>query len=367
MDSIPEAGVAMRGTVQKVGPSKWEARWRENGTQRKRRFRTKGMAEDAIRTASDREERRKSGIREPIEGITVGELADRYLASLHVVRQDWAEDMVAHSKRAFGAMRVDEISQEAVGRWLTGLPLGVSARRQALTKLRAILDDAVDLGYIARNPARGRVVRVPKVPQSAVCPFESWEEVEKVAAQAGSYASVVIWACATGMRPEEWAALRWIDVDIRAKTCRVSQVIVEGVIKRTGKTEGALRTIALPAVALGILVAMPRPLDGSELVFTAPKGGPISLRNFRRRVWYKALAGAGVERRPPYQCRHTFATLALAAGADIYWVSSQLGHADIGTTLKYYARFVPDVQERNLGLLNAYLGVGCLVDEGSSS
>jgi integrase len=100
---------------------------------------------------------------------------------------------------------------------------------------------------------------------------------------------------------------------------------------------------------------MPRPLDRSELVFKAPRGGAISLRNFRRRVWYKALTDAGVGRRPPYQCRHTFATLALAAGADVYWVSRQLGHADIGTTLKHYAPFLPDVQERNLRVLNAYL------------
>jgi integrase len=348
----------MTGTVKKVGPNKWEARWREGGRQRKRRFRTKGMAEDAIRIAGDRQARRKSGIPEPVEPITLGELADRYLDSLHVVRQDWAEDMVAHSKRTFGATRVDRITQEAVSRWLTGLPLGASAKRQALAKLRTILDDAVDLGYIARNPARGRVVRVPKVPQSDVRPFESWEEVEKVAAQAGRYASVIAWACATGMRPEEWAALRWMDVDLRAKTCRVSQVIVEGIIKRTGKTDGSLRTIALPDVALDILTALPRPLDGSELVFKAPKGGPISLRNFRRRAWYRALADAGVERRPPYQCRHTFATLALAAGADVYWVSRQLGHTDIGTTLKHYARFLPgDVQERNLGLLNGYFQV----------
>jgi integrase len=48
---------------------------------------------------------------------------------------------------------------------------------------------------------------------------------------------------------------------------------------------------------------------------------------------------------------------ALAAVADVYWVSRQLGHTDIGTTLKHYARFLPDVQERNLGLLNGYFEV----------
>jgi integrase len=74
----------------------------------------------------------------------------------------------------------------------------------------------------------------------------------------------------------------------------------------------------------------------------------------RRSVWKKALETAGLEHRPLYQCRHTFATLALAAGADLYWVSKQLGHANIATTLKHYARFLPAVDERNLKLLDEF-------------
>jgi integrase len=49
-----------------------------------------------------------------------------------------------------------------------------------------------------------------------------------------------------------------------------------------------------------------------------------------------------------------FATLALAASADIYWVSKQLGHESIRTTLKHYARFVPTVDERNMRLLDDF-------------
>jgi hypothetical protein len=46
----------------------------------------------------------------------------------------------------------------------------------------------------------------------------------------------------------------------------------------------------------------------------------------------------------------------------VYWVSRQLGHADIGATLKHYARFLSEVHERNLGLLNGYLRVGNAAD-----
>jgi integrase len=92
------------------------------------------------------------------------------------------------------------------------------------------------------------------------------------------------------------------------------------------------------------------------LVFRAPAGGYIDLDNWRRRVWKKAIAASGVEYRPLYQMRHTFATLALAAGADLYWVSRELGHESIRTTLKHYARFVAAVDDRNLRLLDEFAG-----------
>src|SRR5205823_11270221 len=69
---------------------------------------------------------------------------------------------------------------------------------------------------------------------------------------------------------------------------------------------------------------------------------------------YPALDGAELERRPLYQMRHTYATLALAAGARIEWVSRQMGHRDIRTTLRFYARFVPEVDARNLAALDAF-------------
>ena len=44
---------------------------------------------------------------------------------------------------------------------------------------------------------------------------------------------------------------------------------------------------------------------------------------------------------PPRNLRHTFGTLAIAAGADISVVARQLGHSDIKTTARYYLR--PDL------------------------
>jgi integrase len=112
--------------------------------------------------------------------------------------------------------------------------------------------------------------------------------------------------------------------------------------------------VSLQEPALAALRSLPRPLQSEHLVFTAPDGGYIDLDNWRARVWKKAMTASGLEYRPLYQMRHTFATLALAASADIYWVSKQLGHKSIRTTLKHYARFVPAVDERNMRLLDDF-------------
>jgi integrase len=52
--------------------------------------------------------------------------------------------------------------------------------------------------------------------------------------------------------------------------------------------------------------------------------------------------------------RHTFATLALAAGVPIEWVAGQLGHSDIRITAKHYARFLPAANARAINALDSF-------------
>jgi integrase len=90
-------------------------------------------------------------------------------------------------------------------------------------------------------------------------------------------------------------------------------------------------------------------------VFTAPSGGMVNLSNFRKRAWRKALTNAKVQYRSFDQCRHTYATLTLAAGAPIEWISRQLGHSKIQTTISHYARWLPRADERIHSLIDSYV------------
>ncbi len=50
--------------------------------------------------------------------------------------------------------------------------------------------------------------------------------------------------------------------------------------------------------------------------------------------------------------RHTFATLVLAQNAPITYVSAQLGHTDVTTTLRWYARWLPRTDRRAVDMLD---------------
>jgi integrase len=49
---------------------------------------------------------------------------------------------------------------------------------------------------------------------------------------------------------------------------------------------------------------------------------------------------------PFYDLRHTFATLHLAKGHPITYVSAQLGHSSPSTTLRWYAHWLPTSEKR---------------------
>jgi hypothetical protein len=78
-------------------------------------------------------------------------------------------------------------------------------------------------------------------------------------------------------------------------------------------------------------------------VFLDGKQQPVNQELFRMKVWEPLLKRLGVRYRPPYQMRHTFATLAISAGENINWVARMLGHKSPVITLERYNRFVPNL------------------------
>ena len=88
-------------------------------------------------------------------------------------------------------------------------------------------------------------------------------------------------------------------------------------------------------------------------VFCSETGGPLNERNVSR-SWYRLRRKAQKEGVRPlrlHDARHTFASLALASGKSIPWVSGQLGHASPEITLRVYAHAMKE-EETDLAFLD---------------
>ena len=82
-----------------------------------------------------------------------------------------------------------------------------------------------------------------------------------------------------------------------------------------------------------------------DWLFLSRRGELINA-DWPRRVFAKVLKRAGLPWHTPYDLRHTFATLHLAKGHPITYVSAQLGHSDPSTTLRWYAHWLPTSDKR---------------------
>jgi Phage integrase family len=83
-------------------------------------------------------------------------------------------------------------------------------------------------------------------------------------------------------------------------------------------------------------------------------GDPPDFENLQDRA-DTAWAKAGLERITPHECRHTFASLMIAAGVNAKALSTFMGHANISITLDRYGHLMPGSEAEAAGLLDAYL------------
>jgi integrase len=154
----------------------------------------------------------------------------------------------------------------------------------------------------------------------------SLTELDALAAELSKrYRPLPAFAAATGLRPEEWAALERRDVDRRGGLVNVLRTVSDGEVVELGKTSRSRRQVPLSRRAATALDALPPRLD-TPLVFPAPSGGPLRLDNFRRREWGPAIEAAGVAKPARiYDLRSTFASNALAAGVTVFELARIMG------------------------------------------
>ncbi len=123
-------------------------------------------------------------------------------------------------------------------------------------------------------------------------------------------------------------------------------------VKLSTKTNSA-REVLLTQRAKKILRECPTRFKGGPL-FVHSLGGPYLDADDFNRCWRKALSDAGVRYRRGYNCRHTYASLGLTAGAKPGFLCQQLGHT-LEMFFSTYAKYIKsEDDDLELAKIDAY-------------
>lgn len=180
-------------------------------------------------------------------------------------------------------------------------------------------------------------------------------------AKADKHFLVFLLALETGMRPEEYLAVQWKDIDLESGILSVRRALVwnrkgGGFRFEEPKTNKSRRSIPLSNSVVSALKVYRRTqleqrmklgfdYANLDLVFATELGTPISSKNLRDRHFKPLMTKAELPEIRLYDLRHTTATLLLSAGENPKVVSERLGHASIVLTLDTYSHVLPTMQK----------------------
>jgi integrase len=361
----------MAGQIIKRGERTWLVRiFMGRDLDRKQKFHHKtvhGTKRDAQRYLTAAKREMDLGVFVEPAAISVSEYLKRWLRDAARPRvsartaDGYASLLDRYISPRLGHMRLDKLQpldiQAVYGEMLVA-KLSAIVVRHTHAALHTALKQAVKWGLLSRNPSD--FVELPKVPHKDRRVLSADEALRFLkAAETMPHGLIFEFALLIGMRPEEYLALRWSDIDFKRCTARVQRALVrhkKSVTFEEPKTARSRRTDYLPRPLIEKLRAHKRrqaveriklgeawaPFD---LVFCSVEGTPLSVPNITYRYFRPILDAAEFPRIRLYDLRHSCATLLLIAEDNPKVVSERLGHSTIVLTLDTYSHVLPTLQQ----------------------
>lgn len=251
--------------------------------------------------------------------------------------------------------KVTPLDVQAIYSGMTARGLSARTVRYAHAVLGSAFAQAVKWRLVAVNPMEA--VDLPKQQREEMQVLTA-EQSRTLLARAAEtrHHAIIATALATAMRPSEYLALRWSDLD--GKAFRVVRKLTWRRKPKDGepawkfedvKRKKSRRTIELDPETLRILqahkvrqaeerLAAGKEWQDNGLVFPEANGAPMRDRTFVDR--FKAML-EGLPDIRLYDLRHTGATLMLLAGVPLKVASARLGHSSVAFTLDVYGHVLP--------------------------
>jgi integrase len=204
--------------------------------------------------------------------------------------------------------------------------LSENSKYSYFNKFRAALKQAVKDGIIPFNPAEGVEGFKQDDPEREFLTLQELQAAVKAECDIPQLKKAFLFSCLTGLRWSDIQKLLWSEV-------QHSKELGYYIRFRQQKTKGA-ETLPISKQAFDLLGER-KEID--ERVFKGLKYS--AWHNMKLQQW---MMRAGVSKTITFHCaRHTYATLQLTLGTDIYTVSKLLGHKELKTT-QIYARIIDE-------------------------
>lgn len=313
----------------------------------------------------------------PDSKMTVQQLYDDYIAvKKHEVRITSLEKTKSILNReiipVFGETKIDKLNIPTLQKWKNSVAekkLSVKTKNNIYTEFRAMLNYAVKMEYISKNPLNsiGNFKNPEFETAEEKLHYYTAEQFKKYIAAAKShidtisdYGYYVFFNIAfyTGMRKGEINALKWSDIDgdyIHVRRSVAQKVKGSSIIETPPKNKSSYRTLQIPTPLASILKeykskcqAMRNFTDDYRVCggITCLSDTMISNKNIQY------ADEAGLPRIRIHDFRHSHASLLANEGINIQEIARRLGHSKIETTWNTYSHLYPREEERAVNVLN---------------
>lgn len=250
-----------------------------------------------------------------------------------------------------------------------GKPLSGYTLRNALVYLKKSLSDAVEQGFLMKNPAKNIKLPPIKKVEFTVLTEDECCEIISLAKNSGIplLYLLILLAISTGLRRGEIFGLQWGDIDFTNHEILVRRSVVTTgtkLIIKSPKTSSSNRKIPINS---DIVVALKeyqdqqkeiqkffQPIKHSDFIFTKDDGSLYHPGYFIANYFTKILLSQmNFPKKPRFHdLRHTCATLLLANNTSHKIVQERLGHSKSSTTLDTYSHVTPNMQKEAIQIFD---------------
>jgi integrase len=316
----------------------------------------------------------------PARAIRLQELFDEYVAAKKYDVRETSLDKASrileyHVLPILRDTRLDKLTMPALQSWKLGIEnknLSIKMRQNIYSSFRALLNYAVKMEYIQKNP----LLRLGNFSDTLTpakemkyYTAEEWLKYKSAALGAAQRAEArgdmrewhyYVFFCAafyTGLRKGEIHALRWTDIDgaVLRVTRSIAQKLKGGDRETPPKNKSSIRALQLPAPLLAVLEEHKTRCARVEGFAESNHicGGAAPLRDSSIQNHNAAYAQAAkLQQIRIHDFRHSHVSLLANNGINIQEIARRLGHSKIDETWNTYSHLYPREEERAVKILD---------------